>query len=302
MHPKGTLTALAVPGIAAFLLFFIVPLGGVVTESFADGGLAYFRVISDPVFWRGLAASLAIGTIAPLVSVVVGFAVALHLASLSPMKRGLILFLISLPLTFSGLIIAYGFILMFGRSGFVTLLLAELGADPAVVGKFIYSAPGLAFAYCYYLIPRAVLMILPVIQNFDRVQLDAAHSLGASPMRALWDVLIRQVAPSLVAAFGLCAAVAIGAYGTALALVGTQLNILPLLLYSKISETGTDFPAAAALSVILMGLCCAVIGVAEVLVARRPRFTPVFDRGARPLELGLPAPPQSGRVQSPSSG
>ncbi len=30
--------------------------------------------------------------------------------------------------------------------------------------------------------------------------------------------------------------------GKALALAGTQVNILPLVLYSKISETGTDLP------------------------------------------------------------
>ena len=42
-----------------------------------------------------------------------------------------------------------------------------------------------------------------------------------------------------------------GAYGTALALVGTQLPILPLRLYSLISETGSDFPAAAALALLI---------------------------------------------------
>jgi putative spermidine/putrescine transport system permease protein len=82
------------------------------------------------------------------------------------------------------------------------------------------------------------------------------------------DILIPQVLPTAVAAYCLVAAVAIGAYGTALALVGTQVNILPLQLYSKISGTGTDFPAAAALSVILMALCCLVLSAGEVYAAR----------------------------------
>ncbi len=83
--------------------------------------------------------------------------------------------------------------------------------------------------------------------------------------------MIPQVFPSLVAAYCLTAAVVIGAYGTALALVGTRVNILPLMLYSKISETGSDFPAAAALSVVLMGICCTVIALAEVAGHRRWR-------------------------------
>ena len=80
--------------------------------------------------------------------------------------------------------------------------------------------------------------------RFERLGL-AFHQSVRARFRALADILLPQILPSLVAAFGLTAAVAIGAYGTALALVGTQVNILPLLLYSRISETGSDFPAAA---------------------------------------------------------
>jgi len=268
LHPKRALAVFVVPATVVFCVFFVIPVALVLGESSADGGAAFGRVLADPVFWRGLAGSLAIGTLAPLVSVVVGFAVALHLSRLSPGLRTSVAFLISLPLTFSGLIIAYGFILVFGRAGFVTLLLAELGADPAFVGSFIFTAPGLAVAYCYYLIPRVVLVLLPVLVNFDRAQIDAASSLGAGDARAIWDIVVLQILPSLVSAFALCAAVALGAYGTALALVGTQLSILPLLLYSKIAETGSDFPAAAALSVIVMGLCCTVVAFAEILASR----------------------------------
>ncbi|MFZ4809215.1 MAG: hypothetical protein ACOYLQ_18340 [Hyphomicrobiaceae bacterium] len=123
-------------------------------------------------------------------------------------------------------------------------------------------------AYGYDLIPRVVLVLLPVLVNFDRVQIDAAASLGAGSARAIWDVVVLQILPSRVSAFALCAVVALGAYGTALALVGTQLSILPLLLYSKIAETGSDFPAAAALSVIVMGLCCTIVAFAEILAFR----------------------------------
>jgi hypothetical protein len=54
-------------------------------------------------------------------------------------------------------------------------------------------------------------------------------------------LLFATTAMQGVADFLVVAAVVFGAYGTALALVGTQLNILPLKLYSLISETGSDF-------------------------------------------------------------
>lgn len=262
---------MAAPGGLVILLFFIVPLAVVVFEAFTDGGSAFGRIFADPIFWRGLGGTLILGTTAPAVSLAVGFGVAWHLSALSENVRTNLLFWISLPLTFSGLIVAYGFILAFGRSGFITLSLSYLGSDPASFSGFIYSPAGLAFAYSYYLIPRVVLILLPVLVNFDRVQISAAESLGASGFRAVMDVLVPQILPSAIAAYCLVAAVAIGAYGTALALVGTQVNILPLVLYSRISDTGSDFPSAAALSVVLLALCTLVLTAGELFVLKRER-------------------------------
>lgn len=267
---RGLLPLMAAPGAVVALLFFALPLGVVVAEAFSEGGAAFGRVFADPVFWRGLRGTLALGTVAPAVSLVVGFGVAWHLSAMPVGLRTTLLFWISLPLTFSGLLVAYGFILTFGRAGFVTLLLAEAGVvDPATFSGFIYSPAGLAFAYSYYLIPRVVLMLLPVLVNFDRAQIAAAESLGAGKLRAVLDILVPQILPSAIAAYCLVAAVAMGAYGTALALVGTQVNILPLLLYSKMSDVGSDFPAAAALSVVLLALACVVLLVGELYAAHK---------------------------------
>lgn len=261
----------ALPGAIVFALFFLLPLTVVLIEAMTDGGSAFGRVWNDPVFWNGLRGSILLGIAAPTFSLLVGLPVAITLARLSPRMRTSLLIAISLPLTFSGLIVAYGFILLLGRAGFITLLLAEVGFDPAIVGGFIFSPIGLGLAYSYYLVPRVVLIVLPAVRNFDAVQLRAARSLGAGPLRVLFDVLVPQIMPSLVAAFCLTSAVAVGAYGTALALVGTQVNILPLILYSKISETGTDMPSAAVMSIVLMAICGCVIAIGEVIFSRARR-------------------------------
>ena len=67
------------------------------------------------------------------------------------------------------------------------------------------------------------------------------------------------------------AAVVFGAYGTAVALVGTQLPILPLRLYSLISETGSDFPAAAALALLITAVCSTIITTGEWMGAKHER-------------------------------
>lgn len=258
----------ALPAAVVFGLFFFLPLAVILREATTDGGSAFARVWNDSVFWNGLRGSIVLGIVAPSLSLLVGVPVAITLARLSPRMRTSLMIAIALPLTFSGLIVAYGFILLLGRAGFITPLLAKVGFDPAIVGGFIFSPIGLGLAYSYYLVPRVVLIVLPAVRNFDAVQLRAARSLGAGPLRVLADVLVPQIMPSLVAAFCLTSAVAVGAYGTALALVGTQVNILPLILYSKISETGTDLPSAAVMSIVLMAICGCVIAIGEIVFSK----------------------------------
>lgn len=259
----------AAPALIVLAFFFLLPLGAVVIDAAAPG--AFARVFANPIFWRSLGGSVILTLVAAGVSTIVGFAVALHLSRLSERRRAAMTLLITLPLTFSGLIVAYGFILAYGRAGFVTQALSWVGLDPAATSQFLYSTIGLAFASSYYLIPRVVMLLLPVLLNFDRAQLLAAESLGARPRRALLEVMVPQVLPALAIAFCLVAAVVFGAYGTALALVGTRVNILPLQLYSMVSETGSDVPAAAALAVLLAAMCSAFLALGEFFAASRER-------------------------------
>ncbi len=270
LRHRGPLLGLAAPGALTFFFFFIVPLLAVSWEPITSAG-AFSRVFDNPLFTGGLANSAYLTLVSASCSLVVGLLVALHLSRLPERLRTLLAFFIALPLTFSGLIVAYGFILVYGRSGFVTQLLSYLGTDPVEVAQLLFSPTGLAFTCSYYLIPRVVMLLLPVLVNFDWGQISAGESLGATRRMAIVQILIPQIMPTAFSAFCLIAAVVFGAYGTALALVGTQVNILPLQLYSMISESGTDFPAAAALAIVLTAICSSMMAVGELVVAGKER-------------------------------
>lgn len=259
----------AVPAAALFAVCFALPLAALVGAAFEGGGRAFAAVFGDPLVADAIVRSLALAIGAGTLSVAAGVPVAFVLAGQSPARRRWSLALLGVPLAFSGLVIAYGFILVFGRAGFVTMLLASLGADPTVVGGAIYSMPGLAFAYAYYLIPRVALMLYPALANLDRRPLEAALTLGARPWRAWLDVAWRELWPSIASAWCLVGAIALGTYGTALALAGTQVNILPLLMYLKLSDGQTDFSQAAVLSIVLTALCTCVLALGEGLARQR---------------------------------
>lgn len=259
----------AVPASLLLALFFLSPLGALVASSLEGSGANLAALVRDPIVLRAFGNSLLLALAAGTVSVVAGLPLAALLAEQPPARRRWLLALLGVPLAFSGLVIAYGFILAFGRSGFVTGLLVHAGADPATVGTLIYTTAGLVAAYAYYLIPRVALILYPAVANLNRSLIDAALTLGATPARALVDVTLRELWPSIAAAWCLVTSIALGTYGTALALAGTQINVLPLLIYLKLSDGQSDLPQAAVLSLLLMALCSCILALGEYLVRRR---------------------------------
>jgi putative spermidine/putrescine transport system permease protein len=251
------------PAFAVLGLFVGLPLLALLWETTQAPAGLWRRLLSDALFWDAARNSAWLGFTASTLSVLLGALLARAVARLNEGRRQIMLALLGIPLTFSGLVIAYGFILAFGRAGFVTTLLGHLGFDPAVVGGFIYSAAGLSVAYAYYLIPRVALLLYPLFANLDHRPFDAALTLGAPRWRAWLDTDLRELAPSLVSVWCLIAAIAMGTYGTALALAGTQVNILPLFIYLKISDGGSDFALAAALSLLLLALCMLVLSLGD---------------------------------------
>jgi len=251
------------------VLFLALPLASLVPEAFAGRGSAFAQLWANPLLAGALRNTLVLGLSAGLLSALVGTAIALELARQPAARRRWMMTLLGLPLAFSGLVIAYGFILAYGRAGFVTQLLVGLGMEGAVIGNWIYGVAGLGMAYAYYLVPRVALALYPVFANLDLRPMQAARTLGATRLRAFWDTVVVEVAPSVLSNACMVAAIAMGTYGTALALVGTQLNILPLMLFAQVGDGGADLGQAAALSLLLMALCVIVMGIGDAIARQR---------------------------------
>ncbi|MBF7687638.1 ABC transporter permease [Acinetobacter rathckeae] len=257
-----------VPVLVCYLFFFIAPVVFVFYEPLQAPVATFNRMLSDSYLLSSITGSIVLSVMTSLASLVVALFISFHLSRCPEATRQFFSVLISLPLVFSGLIVAYGFILVFGRAGFVTQLLGQVGFSEQYIGNVIFTPVGLGMAYCYYLIPRAVFILLPVFQSFDWRQIDVSKSFGATTLQSYRFILFPQVLPAMITSLCVMCSVALGAYGTALALSGTQLNILPLVLYSKISDGGTDFPVVGMLSIILIALCLAFTFISDYLTRK----------------------------------
>ena len=257
-----------------FFLFLFVPLVFVFVESLqADGGIsfgAYLRVVTKKLYRESLLNSLLLSSVTSLLGTVIGLPLSYAVFRMGRKGQSLMTSLLALPLTFSGLVIAYGCIVSLGASGFFTMLLSRwFGINALDFSSFLFTWKGLVVAYLYFLVPRMILTMIAAWSNADWTLLDAAESLGASRPATFFRVLLPMLMPSVLAGSSLLFAVSMGAFGTAFALSGTGVNIMPLLIYTQTSDITVNISEADALAITLAVVTVLVVLIYESLSLRK---------------------------------
>ena len=180
--------------------------------------------------------------------------------------------LTAVPLTFSGLVIGFMFIILLGTSGFITMIFSRLfGINALEFSAFLFTWRGLVVAYLYFLIPRMILTMTAAWSNANWSLIEAAVNLGASRATILFKVLLPMLGPAIFAGSSLLFAVSMGAFGTAFALTGTGVKILPLVIYTHVSEVSVDIGRADAIAVVLAVVTTLVIMLYERFFAAKER-------------------------------
>ena len=228
------------PFIAFAVLFLILPMMSLVIGAFQtpDGSFTFanLRELFTPrianAFWVSIKISLA----SSIIGAAIGFALALAI-----IRGGLPDWIRSITLTFSGVAsnfagipLAFAFLATVGRVGLVTILMNAVGISLYQMGFNILSVWGLTLVYLYFQIPLMVLIIAPAVDGLKREWGEAAASLGASNAQYWRMVAFPILWPSLLGTTILLFANAFGAVATAVALTGSSLNIVPILLFAQI--------------------------------------------------------------------
>ncbi|GLV49230.1 ABC transporter permease [Thermus sp. LT1-2-5] len=243
---------LLLPGFLFLLLFFGYPLYAILERSLAaPEGLTlarYARALTAPAYLEAWRNSLAFAALSTLAAALGGVFVAYWTSRLPLRVKGFLMSLYAIPVSLSGLVVAFGFIVLLGRNGVVNHLLGALGLP-----RFdLYSWPGLFLVFPFYNIPLFALALMPLLETVGKGLMEAARASGATPLQAWTRVLLPALMPGILAGASVVFAGMMGAFGTALALTGFAKNLLSLQIYSLVAESAFDLPQAAALAVVLM--------------------------------------------------
>jgi putative spermidine/putrescine transport system permease protein len=236
----------AAPAVAFFAAFWLLPMVWLLALPAGKGWATYFAVLTNGRYLQSLLQTLGLSLVVTLATLLLGALVGITLARQRFRGRQLLLSLMTLPLSFPGVIVGFFMILLGGRQGLVADVTDALGLGRTT---FAYGLTGLFLAYLYFSLPRAIATYTAAASSMDAQLEEAARSLGASRWRVARDVWLPELAPTTLACGAIVFATAMGAFGTAFTLA-SKFEVLPITIYNEFTNYA-NFALAASLSITL---------------------------------------------------
>lgn len=213
----------------------------------------YLEILSVPRYRRALIWSIELSAAVAAGSTVICLAPAWLFTRHQFRGKRLLRGILTLPMTFAGMIVGFLMVILLGRSGFIPQMLERLTGEPLLSG-IGYQFPGLILAYLYFEIPRGTLTLESALRKLDkRVEL-AARSLGAGHWQTFRLVVFPMILPSLISTFAVTFSVSLGSFGVLLVLSIRRFTLLPLEIFTQYIAPPTDHGVAAAMSFTLLAV------------------------------------------------
>ncbi len=172
-------------------------------------------------------------------------------------------------LSLSEVIVAYSWSVLLSKPAGISNLLVWLG----LMEKSTSWARGF-WAMClgltYFNLPFAVLIMYPQCTRLDREITEAAQTLGASPLRTFFTVVVPMLRPTIITAFIILFVFTMGAYVTPIWLGKPQHWMYAVLVGDEALGRG-NHPFAAALAMFFLAVTLVLVSITVRLGRQRER-------------------------------
>src|SRR5699024_6611202 len=257
-----------------FIVFLIVPLLSVFAVSFVNEPINVFgsiisldilkqtigqiknitlenykSILLNSNYYKALKNSLILSIIVSVIVLAICVPMAYGLARTNmPFKRT-ISALSVIPLIMPTFISGYSFIIMFGRSGWVTYLYQKLGGEGLLIDP--YSMTGIAIVQIFFFFPYALWPMVAAFKVSDSSLEEASKIMGAKGLLTFFTVTFPLVIPGILSTALVIFAVSFSDFGTPIVLAPTDLNLIVVEAYREISGF-FNWGGAAILTVVMI--------------------------------------------------
>jgi putative spermidine/putrescine transport system permease protein len=262
--------------LAFLVVFFLLPFGIMVATSFYHriaGGfyesgfeLASWRRLFSRVFLERTGFSLLISLLAGGVCIVVAFPFTYFLSRMRRRPHVALLIVVMSALSLSEVIVGFTWSVLLGRAAGLSNILVWLGLmDEARAYQPGFLA--VLLGLCYIAFPYCVLTLYPSLSRLDREVTEAAQTLGASPWRTFWTVVVPISRPIIMAGFLLVFVFTLGSYLIS-AILGRPEHWTLSVFISDQASFNANVPFAAAMALFLTVLSLAMVAIVMLIESR----------------------------------
>ena len=266
--------ALVTPALCCVTAFVLAPIlcigiysfwtrlpSGAVQLSFT---LQHWReLFGDPFYMTILLRTLRLAAVVTLICVVIGYGPAYYITLVSPSRRALLIVLLFLPSWISYIVRSMSWLPILGKEGLFNSLLIRWGiiSEPL---PLLFNDFSVYVGLVQFLLPLMIINIYIGLQAVDRKVVDAARTLGATPLQAFLAVTFPLALPGLAAGCLLTFILAMGAYITPQILGGPGTTYYANLVFETF-VSHQDWPFGATLSLVIISfLLVGLIGYARL--------------------------------------
>ena len=258
------------------IVFFVVPFSTMIAVSFFKRNPAgfytpdfvfdnYARFLST--FFAGvLGFSLLLAVLVAVCCVAIAFPFTYLLTRRS--RRVQTLWLVGLlsVLSLSEVIIGFAWSTLLSRTAGITNLLVAIGLMDKPVA-LLPSFGAVLTGMVYQALPYTILVLYPALVRLDPTLLEAARTLGASPLKAFFNVVAPALRNTIIATLIMVFVFALGSYLLP-QILGRPQNWTLSVLITDQAIYQSNMPFAAAMAVFLVLISLALIGL-TLLIGRK---------------------------------
>ena len=266
---KSSPYLIVAPGLILLVVFLVLPLFSIIWPTLYDGGFTLDSYISFfnssynvSILWRTVKLSL----IVTVLSVIFGLPTAYFIARSNRKWRSLMMGLVLFPLLTNSVVRSFAWINILGTNGIINRALLATGLIQEPL-QLLYTEFAITIGSLYLFLPLMITTLVGILENIDSEIVEAAETLGASPMVAFMKVIWPLSVPGVIVGSILVFTGTLTAYTTPQLLGGNQNMMMSTFLYQNAMTLG-NWQNAGVIALIMIVTTMVVMKGFNLLAAR----------------------------------
>ena len=264
---KNVRYTLLFPGIVLLCFFLVLPLlSSLIPTVFPESSFSlqlYIDFFKDSYFMAVLGRTLSISLIVTIFCAVLGLPAAYVISGISKKWRGILIALTLFPLLTNSVIRSFAWITILGKNGVINNLLMMFGVITEPM-SLLYTDFSIIIGSVYLFLPTMIMTLVGVLENIDDDLLEAAATLGLSPLKGFFKIILPLSLPGMIVGSILVFTGTLTAYTTPQLLGGNKKMMLATLLYQRATTLG-DWTSASVIALVMIVITFAVMKALNLL-------------------------------------